>query len=276
MGAITTNTIDKWLEHIETFLTKTTLESYDLILHQMVTVCGEPESWQQDSINKFLRWCRNQGNQESSCATKLKAIKSFLSWAGDTVPTISVPKKLSFEKKQPRAATPEEVERLLTHSLFRGHYRLALLLMADAGLRETEVRSLCWEDIAEDIKVHGKGRKLRLIPADLTPRLAATINSLRKEAGYIVPGQSGNILSRGWLNQLLAKACHDLHLPRVLTCHCLRHGFASQAALRGVHIKAIQLALGHSNLAITSRYLEGLDGGSEMIRAGFKAVENTA
>lgn len=265
--------LDTWIEHIETFLTRTTLESYKLILRQMVSVCGEPELWQADSINKFLRWCRNQGNQESSCSTKLNAVKSFLSWAGDSVPAVTLPKKLSFEKKQPRAATPEEVDRLLNHHLFQGPYRLALLLMADAGLRESEVRGLRWEEIGEDIKIHGKGRKLRLIPADISPRLAATITAFHKEAGYIVPGQSGNILSRGWLNQLLSRACHDLHLPRILTCHCLRHGFASQAALRGVHIKAIQLALGHSNLAITSRYLEGLDGGSEMIRKGFQLAQ---
>ena len=55
------------------------------------------------------------------------------------------------------------------------------------------------------------------------------------------------------LNHEIAQACQRAGL-RKITCHILRHSYASHLALKGVHIIVIQKLLGHSDIKVTMRY----------------------
>jgi len=263
--------VDDWLEHVAVTCTDTTYDFYRGVLEQMVGAFGLPQKWTSKTVTNYLAYCRERGNTDASRHSKLGAVKSFIRWAGDNLVDMDAPTGVKHENRQPIAATEDEVMVLLTaHTLRDPRWQRALLLMSDAGLRETEVRRLKWEDVAADaLTVHGKGRKLRRIPAGITKRLTDILSDGGEDRAYVVPGHRGRMLARGYLNHLLRKACTETKLERRLTPHCFRHGFASRAAAQGVPIKAIQMALGHSSLVTTDRYLASLDGNLSLLESGF-------
>lgn len=101
--------------------------------------------------------------------------------------------------------------------------------------------------------VHGKGQRERLVP--VTAELAVLI-------GLGAAGHTPNAGSRGWLfpgphGHLAAKRVGWLcarAMPGIWTMHTLRHRFATKAYRGTRNIRAVQMLLGHSSVAMTERY----------------------
>jgi integrase/recombinase XerC len=158
---------------------------------------------------------------------------------------------------QPVVAAGEDIDKML--AACRKGQRLGLLLVADAGLRETEVRSLTWDKVNLEegsLTVHGKGNKQRAI-AIVTERLRAALTEKKLDTGYVVPGQGGKKMARGVLSKRLGRIS-DRVLHRHLPAHSFRHGFAVRAVEARVPIKNLQLAMGHQQVSTTELYLRGL------------------
>ena len=61
------------------------------------------------------------------------------------------------------------------------------------------------------------------------------------------------MLPRNQVKRVVPSACKKAGLP-VLQWHALRHSFASQLAMAGVPLRAVQVLMGHSTVEMTSRY----------------------
>jgi len=68
------------------------------------------------------------------------------------------------------------------------------------------------------------------------------------------------------VRRLLRRAAIDIGIIRRVHPHCLRHTFARELYDEGKGIREIQLALGHSSLATTERYLKSI-GATEAVAA---------
>lgn len=142
--------------------------------------------------------------------------------------------------------------------------RAFILLCFDEMLRTSEARGIR-RDLIEpngDVSVTGKGDKTRIV--NLTPRTREAIAEVPEHPGtpdVFVDPRTGKLLSRKTMRNWFNWACAhggiaDHGAPnKKATPHRLRHAGATQADERGADPNALRIALGHSDLSTTQRYL---------------------
>jgi integrase/recombinase XerD len=143
-----------------------------------------------------------------------------------------------------------------------------LELLYASGLRVSELVGLPLTALAPDrrfLVVLGKGGKERMVPvgraaaAALEAYLAVREQFLgRRSKGraFLFPSRSAaGHLTRQRLTQLLKELAVTAGMdPARLSPHVLRHAFASHLLAGGVDLRALQLMLGHADIATTQIY----------------------
>ena len=122
-------------------------------------------------------------------------------------------------------------------------------LVLDTGLRRSEVLNLRWADIIdEEIRVRGKGGKVRMVPLNddaqrllrARPRLTAYV--------FDIPNRNSAGVLRRVTETITRKTGVPFHL------HQLRHAMASRLMAAGVDIVTISDLLGHGRTMTTLLY----------------------
>lgn len=160
---------------------------------------------------------------------------------------------------------PEESQRLLDGAE-PGQWRTMILLALRAGLRISELRALKWSNIdleagrviVKESEWEGevgtpKGGKSAEVPLSAEIRQALATLPSRFARKFVFPGDKGKMLTRGECNSPIWRACRRAGL-REVGWHVLRHSFASQLAMAGVSLKAIQELMRLASIAMVLRY----------------------
>ena len=142
-----------------------------------------------------------------------------------------------------------------------------LELFYATGLRVTELASLPVSALARDhthLTVKGKGGKERMVPVGRAARVAldawmAVRPQFVTDAGrarWLFPSRSrAGYLTRQRVGQLLKGLALEAGLdPARLSPHVLRHAFASHLLAHGADLRAVQVMLGHADIATTQIY----------------------
>ncbi|WP_424813947.1 tyrosine recombinase [Roseococcus sp. YIM B11640] len=154
----------------------------------------------------------------------------------------------------------------------------AIELLYASGLRVTELVTLPAGTLrAEEplVAVRGKGGKERLVPISRRAREAAaeargTLTERGKERPaarrWLLPSRGANgHLTRQGVGLLLKQAALAGGLdPAKVSPHVLRHSFATHLLSRGADLRALQMLLGHADIATTQIYTRVLE---ERLRA---------
>ena len=168
--------------------------------------------------------------------------------------------------------TDEEATALLSAPNIRtwiGRRDRALLLTAvQTGMRNSELTSLCCQDVELGVGAHvrclGKGRKMRCTP--LRPDVVNVLKAWLSErcgapADPVFPSSRGGRLSADALQRLVTRhvttarnTCPSLR-KRIVTPHTLRHAAAMALLRRGIDLTVIALWLGHESTETTEVYL---------------------
>lgn len=177
----------------------------------------------------------------------------FYKWAVDNEHLVKNPASKLMKVKvplgKPKPASDAAIEHAL--SVASPNVLLMIRLGVKCGLRAMEIASVHADDIERDdlgyvLRVLGKGSKVRIVP--LAEDFAAELLAL--PYGFVFPGKVDGHLSPAYVSRLVSAA-----LPKGVTCHKLRHRFATNA-YRGSNnnLRAVQELLGHSSIATTQTY----------------------
>lgn len=138
-------------------------------------------------------------------------------------------------------------------------HRLIIKMLYSAGLRASELRNLCWEDInfyRNTIHIKkGKGNKDRIVM--LSHRLKKDLRefTLNKE-GPVFKTRRGNKYSLRSIQKIVSTAAKKAGIKSKITPHSLRHSFATHLLENGIDIRHIQKLLGHARLQTTQIYTQ--------------------
>src|SRR5262249_8210758 len=171
-------------------------------------------------------------------------------------------------QRLPRSLRGEEVAELLagvpTDSLTQRDSAMIELVYA-TGLRVSEVVSLRVNQVNLEggyLTVVGKGSKERVVPIGryARQRLLVYLQEARPKilAGRLSPtlfvNRAGRRLTRQGFWLRLRLAVRRAGLAGKISPHTLRHAFATHLVERGADLRAVQMMLGHADIATTQIY----------------------
>lgn len=158
-----------------------------------------------------------------------------------------------------RILTESEVLTMIALTTKERDKVLLRLLYASAG-RVSEICSLCWRDVQPSgdtgqVTLFGKGGETRAVK--LPKETWKALQAIRGNAGPDDPvfaSQMGGamVTSRVW--QIVREAAQRAGIQGKVSPHWFRHSHATHALERGATVALVRDTLGHSSLAVTSRY----------------------
>ncbi|MBQ3849324.1 MAG: tyrosine-type recombinase/integrase [Clostridia bacterium] len=227
----------------------------------------------QDRISQYLESLFKRSLAKATIATHIRHIKVFLNW-------LSKEYEVSFDadkiivprtyKKQVLIYSQEEIAQIFEAVDAESEWlsirnKACIALMLDSGLRRGELCTIKTSDYnrsMQTLTVCGKGEKTRTVHVGkLSARLIDEYLALcpfnSKNALFV--NRTGNEMTGNALKQFMSKL--QTKLPFKLSCHKLRHNFATNYCLDMYEEKgqmdaySLQTLLGHSSMAVTMRYI---------------------
>ena len=117
--------------------------------------------------------------------------------------------------------------------------------------------------------IRGKGNKERVVPKTAAvSKWLMKYNAVKKNyfaardaQDYLFLSKNGKRLTEESVCRLLKTAAKDIGVnPQIrVSPHTLRHTFAHQQLKNGLNLYSLSRILGHENVSITQRYLEGIE-----------------
>lgn len=234
----------------------------------------EPRELSYERMQSFVSGLYDVGIQPRSVARIISGAKSFCRFLvldgyleRDPAELLETPR---IGRHLPDVLTTEEVDTILDACLERGgaemlRNRAIIEVLFSCGLRVSELCSLKFSDLFLDdayLRVYGKGRKHRLVP--MSP---SAIEELRRyiasprpapkrgQEEYVFLSRRGKAISRIMVFVLVKELASLAGLgERGVSPHTFRHSFATALLEGGAGLQAIQLMLGHEDIATTEIY----------------------
>ncbi|OHD09874.1 tyrosine recombinase [Sphingopyxis sp. RIFCSPHIGHO2_12_FULL_65_19] len=209
----------------------------------------------------------------SSAARKLSALRQFFAFLEDEGeradnPALDIARPTT-RRPLPRILTHGDVEQLFQQAGEEAggaapptaavRMLLLLELLYGSGLRASELVSLPRRAVAgerEYLIVRGKGDKERLVPLSARARDAFDrwLPLVADGSPWLFPSGKGHV-SRVRLFQMLRELAARAGIdPASVSPHVLRHAFATHLLEGGADLRALQLMLGHADIATTEIY----------------------
>ena len=266
--------IDRFLEMMaaERGASRNTLAAYRRDLEQAAEfVTGRLADVDVAALRKLM--ADYQSLAASSAARKLSALRQFFAFLldeGDRAdnPALDIARPTT-RRPLPRILTHDHVERLFAQAEAEAAGKappaaavrmlLLLELLYGSGLRASELVGLPRRAITgerEYLIVRGKGDKERLVPLSDRARgaLERWLPLLADGSSWLFPSGKSHV-SRVRLFQMLRDLAGRAGIdPAAVSPHVLRHAFATHLLEGGADLRALQLMLGHADIATTEIY----------------------
>ncbi len=248
------------ITHFLTFLTtrkKRTLNAVDLAM-----------------IHGFLEHCQEQKQVSNRTnARRISALKSFFTFllrenlvTHNPFSAVDLPRS---GKSLPKALSQKEVQCLLappniaTPIAIRDNTMLFLLY--STGLRVSELVRLplaACNLSAGFVRVIGKGNKERLIPFGdrAKEKIEQYLKTARplilkgKRSNFLFITGRGSCMTRLRFWQIIRKTALAAGIDKKISPHMIRHSFATHLLSHGADLRAVQMMLGHADIATTQIY----------------------
>lgn len=225
------------------------------------------EDLTEDDILDYLKMLRGEkGYKPASINRHLNSIRTLCKFAYrkdwiDKNPTRNID-QLRFQRQERTFLTQEEHD-VFIESIEHPLAQLAARIMSFTGLRVSECTNLRLEDVELDnLVIHvinGKGGKDRDVPisATLVPHLVDYLENWRPNVAsdkFLATEKTGSVTHQT-INKAFHQTTYSLGWEKKVTCHILRHTFASKLVSNDVHVSKISKLLGHADVRTTSIYM---------------------
>ena len=247
------------------FKAKTTQKTYIMVARQFLEFTGkELRDIKLEDILLWLESYQLRSASQNTINNKLAAIKSLFSLAMKTgylqdnpAALIKTPK--AKDALNERILAEEDIKKLM-EAAHAGRDKTFLKLVYFLGLRVSEGLGLNWSDFRENgqevmVNIFGKGSKTRtlIINQLLWQEIQKLPRSDKTEAVFL--SRFGNRLDRHATHRMVKKTAERAGINPHASTHWLRHAHACHSLKNGAGVELLMKSLGHSSLAITSRYL---------------------
>jgi integrase/recombinase XerD len=272
--------VDQYLNYlvVEKGLAAKTVEAYAGDLNAFLAFLREQnvasmEDADTAAILKHVISLRHKGRGSRTRARHLVTIRGFfryLKQAGvlqhNAAKMVDLPKS---GLKLPDVLSVEEVDRLLAAPEVQtppGLRDAAMLeLIYAAGLRVSELVGLLVPAVnleAGFVRVMGKGSKERIVPIGRKAlvRLQNYLETARpallkdRPSRFLFVARAGKPMTRQGFWKMLRRYGLKSGIAKRITPHSLRHSFASHLLEGGADLRAVQVMLGHVDIATTQIY----------------------
>ena len=234
-----------------------------------------------DDVNGFVAMY-SSGKAPSSVNRMISVLKSFFAFAqrtGYTQFNVAAPVRLvKMDRRGQVTLTVDDVEKIL-NACKTEQEKLIITLLFQLGLRATELCQIRSCDVAPNSKgsriaILGKGGKTRFMQVDkkTSKAIKMHIKRLRIESSdALFYTNGGSELNRNSLWRLIKALVKRTDLAKKVTPHTFRHSMCTVAIQNGAPVALVSKTLGHSTVAVTSRYIhmnENLSVGSFLTKNG--------
>ena len=281
VGIVDKNIIRRYIQYLrlERSYTPNTLDAYIKDLQKLLNFYADEgidfRKVTLEQLDLFASTLRDLGIQPRSIARILSGVRSFYRFLTLEKEIPTDPTEL-LESPQigqhlPEVLTVEEIDRIeeaIDVSLPEGVRDRAIVeMLYSCGLRVSELCSLKMSDLyvkEEFMRVHGKGRKERLVPIGSRAlgelqkwfEVRQGIRIKQGEEDFVfLSTRRGSHLSRITLFVYIKDYAQKAGIQKKISPHTFRHSFATHLLEGGANLRAIQAMLGHENISTTEIYM---------------------
>ncbi|MDD4894517.1 MAG: tyrosine recombinase XerC [Candidatus Omnitrophica bacterium] len=265
--------IEKFIRYleIEKNYSKNTIDNYKLDLEDFIKFLGESPLEKVDYLvlRKYLAGQKEKSFSSRTVGRHLSSLRSFFKFLiregylkNNPVAGLSSPKQ---DKHLPQFLTEDEVTKLIGAVQLNEprdyRDRAVIETFYSTGIRVSELVGLNIDDvdfIGGVVKVLGKGRKERIVP--IGDQALSTIRDYldkrkkQKELNALFLNKNGKRISDRGIRNVIDKYIRMASLKHGVSCHTLRHSFATHMLDHGADLRSVQELLGHVNLSTTQIY----------------------
>lgn len=271
--------IEEFIDYLKNIkkMSRNTVLSYHRDLLQMEAYLGEKGivcagKVTKTSLNSYILYMKKEGKASTTISRMLASMKAFFHYEfsegkiqRNPAEMVRAPK---IEKKLPVILTVQEVTALLNQPSARTAKEIRdkamLQVLYATGIRVSELTNLSIENVnllIGFITCRDAGKD-RTIPLNKVAKEAlfdyldqARPSLLKKgESPWLFVNCNGGQMSRQGFWKIIKYYGDRAGIKEDITPHTLRHSFAAHLIGRGADMKAVQVILGHSDVATTQMY----------------------
>ena len=228
-------------------------------------------------IKAYLMMLQERGAKPQYINDQLKAFKVLFRYLYEEGYTDSILTERIKNVKQPKTIiktfTEQEVKKMTEyysgHTFMEVRNRLMLMTFFDTGIRVSELINLKLSQVKDEyILIHGKGDKERVVPKSpllnkwMFKYLSTRENffAYRRVPENVFLSRNGRPMTTEAIHRVIKIAGKAVGVSKDIRVspHTCRHTFAQTQLKNGLDLYSLSRLMGHSNISITQRYLEGL------------------
>ena len=228
-------------------------------------------------IKAYLMMLQERGAKPQYINDQLKAFKVLFRYLYEEGYTDSILTERIKNVKQPKTIiktfTEQEVKKMTEyysgHTFMEVRNRLMLMTFFDTGIRVSELIDLKLSQVKDEyILIQGKGDKERVVPKSpllnkwMFKYLSTRENffAYRRVPENVFLSRNGRPMTTEAIHRVIKIAGKAVGVSRDIRVspHTCRHTFAQMQLKNGLDLYSLSRLMGHSNISITQRYLEGL------------------
>ena len=250
-------------------LAESTQKAYVRVVRDLANYYNKsPNQISDEELRLYFLYLKDEKKlARSSCTVAISGIKFLYDYTlKRNWPALDLvrPKK---KHKQPVILSQDEVYRILA-CVQQAHYQTCLKMIYVCGLRASEGVGLQVSHIdSARMQLHlrdSKGGKDRRVP--LPEQILKELRQFwrthrnpvwvfpKRDRRDVLPDAEGSMSNKG-MSIAFKVALGQSGVTKAATLHTLRHSWATHLLEAGVHLRLIQLWLGHSSLKTTAHYL---------------------